>query len=125
MPEILSNINTADNLLKASSYFVGSAPILSLPAGLSQAQEITLPVTINGKIQQAEDVDSYKFKVQADKLEKALTHEGGSAEKHAKYFRDVVIPNMSTLRELGDAIELAMPHELWPLATYREMLFIK
>src|SRR5215831_13125725 len=66
-----------------------------------------------------------KFKAQADKLEKALAHEGASAEKHAKHFRDVVIPNMTTLRELGDELELMMPHELWPLATYREMLFIK
>src|SRR5580765_7401027 len=66
-----------------------------------------------------------RFKVQTDKLEKALAHEGSSAEKHAKHFRDVVIPNMATLRELGDELELMMPHELWPLATYREMLFIK
>jgi glutamine synthetase len=66
-----------------------------------------------------------KFKVQADKLEKVLAHEGPSAEKHAKHFRDVVIPSMTALRELGDQLELMMPHELWPLATYREMLFIK
>jgi glutamine synthetase len=66
-----------------------------------------------------------KFKVQADKLEKTLAHEGASAEKHAKHFRDVVIPNMTALRELGDQLEVLMPHELWPLATYREMLFIK
>jgi glutamine synthetase type III len=32
---------------------------------------------------------------------------------------------MNTLRETGDQIELMMPHEVWPLATYREMLFIK
>src|SRR5262244_551197 len=66
-----------------------------------------------------------KFKAQTDKLEKALSHESPSAEKHAKHFRDAVIPNMATLRELGDELENVMPHELWPLATYREMLFIK
>jgi glutamine synthetase len=67
-----------------------------------------------------------KFKAQTDKLEKALAHEGdGSAEKHAKYFRDTIVPNMATLRSLGDDLELMMPHETWPLATYREMLFIK
>ena len=61
-----------------------------------------------------------------DKLAKALDHDGnGDAGKHAKHYRDVVIPAMSALRETGDAIELMMPHELWPLATYREMLFIK
>ena len=66
------------------------------------------------------------FKRRTDKLEHALGHEGnGSAEKHAKHFRDVVIPAMSALREAGDELELDIPHETWPLATYREMLFIK
>lgn len=32
---------------------------------LEQAQEISLPMTANGRIQQGEDVDTYKFKVQA------------------------------------------------------------
>jgi glutamine synthetase len=65
------------------------------------------------------------FKRGADKLEKALDHEGPSAEKHAKHFRDTVIPAMTALRETGDRIETLIPHQLWPLATYREMLFIK
>jgi glutamine synthetase len=66
------------------------------------------------------------FKRRADKLEHALAHDGdGSAETHAKHFRDVVIPAMNALRETGDALELIIPHETWPLATYREMLFIK
>ena len=67
-----------------------------------------------------------EFKQRTDKLQTALEHEGnGSAEKHAKHFRDAVIPAMAALRETGDAIECIIPHELWPLATYREMLFIK
>jgi glutamine synthetase len=65
------------------------------------------------------------FKQRADKLEKALDHESASAEKHAKHFRDVVVPAMGALRESGDQLELMIPHESWPLATYREMLFIK
>jgi glutamine synthetase type III len=32
---------------------------------------------------------------------------------------------MVRLRELGDEIEVNTPHELWPLPTYREMLFVK
>jgi glutamine synthetase len=67
-----------------------------------------------------------EVKRRSDKLEHALAHEGnGSAEKHAKYFRDTVRPAMESLREAGDSLELVMPHEQWPLATYREMLFIK
>jgi glutamine synthetase len=66
-----------------------------------------------------------KFKAQTDVLEGVLDHSGGSAEKHAKYMRDKVIPAMSKLRELGDQIEVLTPHEIWPLPTYREMLFVK
>jgi len=61
-----------------------------------------------------------------DKLATALDHNGnGSAEKHARHYRDAVVPAMAALREAGDALELVIPHESWPLATYREMLFIK
>jgi len=65
------------------------------------------------------------LKQRADKLEHALAHEGGSAEKHAKHFRDVVRPAMESLRAAGDTLEEMVPHGQWPLATYREMLFIK
>jgi glutamine synthetase len=60
-----------------------------------------------------------------DKLHKTLQLHGGDAMKHAKHFRDVVIPAMNDLRETADTLETIVPHELWPLATYREMLFIK
>jgi glutamine synthetase len=60
-----------------------------------------------------------------DKLAKALEHHGASPEKHAKYMRDIVVPGMQALREAGDQIEVIIPHELWTLPTYREMLFIK
>ena len=59
-------------------------------------------------------------------LRKELEHDaGGSPERHAKHFRDIVIPAMAELRETGDALEVIVPQSLWPLATYREMLFIK
>jgi glutamine synthetase len=67
-----------------------------------------------------------ELKKRADKLDAALNHNGGaSAEKHAKHYRDAVVPAMSALREAGDTLEVMIPHETWPLATYREMLFIK
>ena len=66
-----------------------------------------------------------RFKAQTDALESLLDRTGGPAEKHAKYTRDKVIPSMGKLRELGDQIEVLTPHEIWPLPTYREMLFVK
>jgi glutamine synthetase len=58
-------------------------------------------------------------------LEKALGHDSGTPEAHAKHFRDRVIPAMNAVRETADAIELVLPSESWPLPTYREMMFIK
>jgi glutamine synthetase len=66
-----------------------------------------------------------RFKVQADALTTVLEHGGSSPESHAKYMRDKVIPAMEQLRALGDAIEVLTPHDIWPLPTYREMLFVK
>jgi glutamine synthetase len=69
-------------------------------------------------------VDECKARV--DALQKLLEHEAnGNAEKHARYFRDKVIPAMTALRESGDSLECIVPHDLWPLPTYREMLFMK
>ena len=55
----------------------------------------------------------------------ALEHVNGDAVKHAKHFRDVVIPAMNAVRATADVLETIIPHGEWPLATYREMLFIK
>ena len=66
-----------------------------------------------------------ELRKRTEKLSKELAHEGPDADKHAKHFRDAVIPVMDALRETADALESIIPHEVWPLATYREMLFIK
>ena len=65
-------------------------------------------------------------KVRVDALQELLDHDGSDdAEKHAKYFRDKVVPAMTALRETGDGLECVVPHDVWPLPTYREMLFVK
>jgi glutamine synthetase len=66
-----------------------------------------------------------RFKAQTDGLTAALGHNGAAPEKHAKYMRDKIVPAMGKLREVGDEIEVLTPHEIWPLPTYREMLFVK
>jgi glutamine synthetase len=65
------------------------------------------------------------FRTQTEALAALLEHGGGSAEKHAKYMRDKVVPAMAKLRTTGDSIETLTPHGLWQLPTYREMLFVK
>jgi glutamine synthetase len=69
-------------------------------------------------------IDESKSSV--DHLQELLEHESnGDAVKHAKYFRDKVVPAMAALRETADGLETIVPQDLWPLPTYREMLFIK
>ena len=65
-------------------------------------------------------------KTRIDHLQELLDHDGGGDPvRHAKYFRDNVIPAMNALRDTGDSLECIVPADLWPLPTYREMLFIK
>ena len=66
-----------------------------------------------------------EFRTRTDELAHALEHADGDPEAHAKYFRDAVMPKMAALREVGDRIEVVVPSDVWPLPTYREMLFIK
>jgi glutamine synthetase len=76
-------------------------------------------------LQQVCDLNcDFRKKIMA--LQHALEHHGGdAAEAHAKHYRDKVVPAMAALRETGDQIETLVPHDLWPLPTYREMLFLK
>ena len=58
-------------------------------------------------------------------LEKACSHHAeGEVYDHAKYARDKVFSAMGELRKTGDKIETMIADDLWPLPTYREMLFL-
>jgi glutamine synthetase len=59
-------------------------------------------------------------------LEKALAHESPeSLLAHAAHCCDAVLPAMLGVRASVDALEGWVADDLWPLATYQEMLFIK
>jgi glutamine synthetase len=67
-----------------------------------------------------------KFQAATAALEHAVGHHAdGGAYAHAKYMKESVIPKMEELRKLGDTLEDHVADDLWPLPTYREMLFIK
>jgi glutamine synthetase len=60
------------------------------------------------------------------KLEGAIEHKAsGDLLSHAKHFRDEVLPAMADVRQVADKLETIVADDLWPLPTYREMLFIK
>ena len=59
-------------------------------------------------------------------LESATSHHGGGdLLAEAKHFSNDVIPAMKATREMADKLETIVADDLWPLPTYREMLFIK
>jgi glutamine synthetase len=52
-------------------------------------------------------------------------HHAGAVNEHAKAYRDKVVPAMSKLREIADALETMVDDAEWPLPKYREMLFLQ
>jgi glutamine synthetase len=60
-------------------------------------------------------------------LEKAAAHHGDGSDPypHAKHMREAVFPALNNLRTAADRLETLVADDLWPLPTYREMLFIK
>ena len=60
-----------------------------------------------------------------DSLEQTTAHHGGDLRAEVGHFHDDVVPAMAAVRETADHLEMILPDDLWPLPTYREMLFIK
>ncbi len=59
------------------------------------------------------------------KLEGMLAEGGGHSKlDHAKHLCNAVLPAMGAVRKTADTLEGMVADDLWPLATYQEMLFI-
>ena len=59
-------------------------------------------------------------------LESSMSHHaGGDLAAEAKHFQSEVLPAMLAVRTVADKLETVVADDLWPLPTYREMLFIK
>lgn len=115
---------------------VNMAKTLILPAGLRYQAEVASAVnaTKAAGVDAGAQVDHLKeltatlskFQAAAADLDHALHHKhSGDPYADAKTVRDTVLPKMVDLRALGDKLETMVADDLWPLPTYREMLFIK
>jgi glutamine synthetase len=112
------------------------AKTMILPAALRYQKQIADTVAAT-KAAGTEPADEAKFlghymtmvtdlHKAADKLDKALHHHAeGDILSHAKHARDSVLASMSEVRKTADKLETVVADDLWPLPTYREMLFIK
>ncbi len=66
-----------------------------------------------------------RFREALVNLEKVVAHHDDDMVKHAAWIRDKVKPAMAELRGYADTIETQVAADLWPLPTYRELLFLK
>ncbi len=67
-----------------------------------------------------------QFEDKIGKLEASMDHHGDSDKlAEAKHFEHTVLPAMKAVRDVADKLESIVADDIWPLPTYREMLFIK
>jgi glutamine synthetase len=66
-----------------------------------------------------------RLSVAISKLEKVAHHHDSDAHTHAKHIKAHVRPAMADVRSIADQLEGATSADLWPMPTYRELLFIK
>jgi len=50
---------------------------------------------------------------------------GDEVTSKAEHMRKNIIPALDDVRDVVDRLERVVPDDLWPVPTYREMLFIK
>ena len=97
---------------------VAGAIAATKAAGVEGASQVELLKTLTSAIGD--------FQKATANLEHALNHHAdGEPIDHAKNSRDAILPAMAAVRTLGDKLETIVADDLWPLPTYREMLFIK
>jgi glutamine synthetase len=97
---------------------VAQAVAATKAAGVDNGAEVELLRSLSGTISD--------FQTASAKLDQALSHHAeGDYLAHAKHSRDHILPAMSEVRALGDKLETVVADDLWPLPTYREMLFIR
>ncbi len=66
-----------------------------------------------------------KLKGAIEKLDEASDHAGEDPQEHAVHIKKHVKPLMAELRAIVDDFETVVADELWPLPSYRDMLFVK
>ncbi len=97
---------------------VATAVTATKAAGVENSAQADLLRSLTGAITE--------FQKATAELDGALAHHvEGEPLDHAKHSRDKILPAMAAVRTLGDKLEMVVADDLWPLPTYREILFIK
>jgi glutamine synthetase len=115
---------------------VGMARTQILPAAIRQQTELAEGVAatasadvddseLRGQLEEFVTL-SAKLRGAIDALETAIEMDAhGDPIEHAQHLQDHAVGAMAELREAADALEMHVAADIWPLASYREMLSIK
>jgi glutamine synthetase len=66
-----------------------------------------------------------QFRSRTTEVEGLSAHHEADPAKHAAQIARDLKPAMARLRETGDALESVVAADLWPLPSYRTLLFLK
>jgi glutamine synthetase len=66
-----------------------------------------------------------QFRKRTAEVERLAAHHEDDPAKPAEQMSRHLRPAMDALRESGDAIESQVAADVWPLPTYRDLLFLK
>jgi glutamine synthetase len=66
-----------------------------------------------------------QFRSRIAEVEGLSAHHEADPAKHAAQIARQLKPAMASLRETGDALEAQVAADLWPLPSYRTLLFLK
>ncbi|NAZ81395.1 glutamine synthetase type III [Kineococcus sp. R8] len=91
---------------------VAALAAAGVPADVSTLEEVSAPLAA--------------LRAGLRSLRTTLAHDGAATPlAEAEHARDALLPAMDAVRTAADEIETLVADDLWPLATYQEMLFIK
>ncbi len=84
-------------------------------------------IAVDGVKKTAEEVAHWtnELRKAIDHLIEQNKHAEDSLEANVEHMHAHVIPAMEAVRYAADKLERCVPSNLWPLPTYREMLFVK
>jgi glutamine synthetase len=112
------------DIAKTKIYPAAVAYLSELTHVTSAVQDLGLELNSSITKQIAEHANGLMAAVA--KIDAEITKEDfATTEAHLRFSADVICPLMAEAREHGDALELLVADELWPLPKYSEMLFIK
>jgi len=112
------------DMAKTIIYPAASSYLMELSTTYSGMSE--MGIELDKSVATSVATESNALLASVAKLQAAMEkHDFDSVEAHMQYLANDVRGLMDEVRSHADALETEVPDDMWPLAKYREMLFIK